>query len=221
MAVTRDEQEQYDALLRAGARRLTGHGRRLFQAEVCLALCGGNARRAERRFGWGRENVATGLGEYRSGIRCVERFDTRGRRRAEDADPRLGRDIREVVDPRTHADPELKSDRLYANLTAAEVRQALVAEKGWREQDLPGERAVRSILNRLGYRLRRVRKGKPLKKVPETDAVFANVKAAREQYRGEQARGDPGTLEISVDAKAKVAIGEYARGGKNPSRNGR
>jgi len=32
------------------------------------------------------------------------------------------------------------------------------------------------ILNRLGFRLRNVVKSKPLKKVPQTDAIFANVK---------------------------------------------
>ena len=213
MDVTQDPQGRYDELLQSAARRLTGHDRRVFQAEVCLTLCGGNPRRAERRFGWGRENVAVGLRERETGIRCVERFDTRGRRRAEDQNPQLGRDIRAIVDPRAHADPALKSDRLYSNLTAGEVRQALVSERGWRDEDLPGERAVRSILNRMGYRLRRVRKGRPLKKVPETDAVFANVKAARERYRG-----DPEALEVSVDAKAKVAVGDYVRGGKSPGR---
>jgi hypothetical protein len=32
------------------------------------------------------------------------------------------------------------------------------------------------ILNRLGYRLRKVVKAKPLKKLKETDAIFENVK---------------------------------------------
>jgi len=31
------------------------------------------------------------------------------------------------------------------------------------------------ILNRLGFRLRRVQKAKPLKKVLETDAIFDNL----------------------------------------------
>ena len=32
------------------------------------------------------------------------------------------------------------------------------------------------ILNRLGFRLRNVVKSKPLKKLPETNAIFDNVK---------------------------------------------
>jgi hypothetical protein len=55
--------EQYDALIRSGARRLTGYQRRLFQAEVATVLCGGCPRQAERRFGWGRDTVEKGLHE--------------------------------------------------------------------------------------------------------------------------------------------------------------
>ena len=33
-----------------------------------------------------------------------------------------------------------------------------------------------------------------------------------------EARDDPEALEISVDTKAKVALGDYVRGGKNPDR---
>ena len=76
---------------------------------MAVALCGGSARRAERRFGWGRDAVGTGLHELATGIRCVDNFPARGRVRAEDADPTLATDIRDVVEPRTHADPELKT----------------------------------------------------------------------------------------------------------------
>ncbi len=47
------DQETYHALLRSAARRLTGHERRLFIAEVTTTLCGGSPRRSERLFGWG------------------------------------------------------------------------------------------------------------------------------------------------------------------------
>src|SRR3954471_4016283 len=94
----------YDALIRSGARRLTGYQRRLFQAEVATALCGGCARPAERRFGWGRETVEKGLHETRHGVRRLEDFAARGRRRSEEEDPRLAADIRAIVEPHTYAD---------------------------------------------------------------------------------------------------------------------
>jgi hypothetical protein len=202
--------ERTDALIRSGARRLTGYQRRAFQAEVAIALCDGNPRQAERRFGWGRETVEKGLHEHRTGLRCLEDFVARGRRRVEDRDQQLAADIRQIVEPHSYADPSLRSSRRYTNLSAAEVRAALLA-RGHPEADLPAERTMRNILNRMNYRLKRIRKGVPLKKVEQTDAIFANVQAAREE-----ARDDPGTLEISMDTKAKVALGDYVRGGKNP-----
>jgi hypothetical protein len=204
--------EPLDALIRSGARRLTGFRRRAFIAEVAAAVCDGSPRQAERRFGWGRDTVAKGLHEARRGMRCVDNFAARGRRRSEDKDPRLAADIRAIVEPHAYADPELKSARRYTNLSAAEVRDALIAQ-GHPAERLPSERTMRDILNRMNYRLKRVRKGKPLKKTPETDAIFANVKAVRDEVRD-----DPETLEISMDAKAKVALGDYVRGGKDPDR---
>jgi hypothetical protein len=207
-----DSRERLDALIRSGARRLTGYRRRQFQAEVATELCGGSPRLAERRFGWGRDTVETGLNELRSGMRCREDFAAKGRQRSEQKDPQLAADIRVIVEPHAYADPELKSARRYTNLSAGEVRAALIT-RGYAEEGLPSERTMRDILNRMNYRLKRIRKGKPLKKTKETDAIFANVKAVQQQVRG-----DPEALEISMDTKAKVALGEYVRGGKNPDR---
>jgi transposase len=208
--------ERYDAMLQAAAKRLRGHQRRLFLAEVTLTLCDGNTRQAERRFGWGRDTITKGLHELQQGIRCVENFAARGRPRWEEVDPQRAQDIRAVVEPFTQADPELKSERRYTNLTAKELRQRLQAERGYAEEDLPGERSMRDILNRMGYRLKRIQKAKPLKKTPQTDAIFANVHAAQEEIKN-----DPTTLGISIDTKAKVNEGDYSRGGKKPDRFGR
>ncbi len=205
-----DTQDTTDRLFQLAAQQLTGHHRRLFQAQVCLTLCDGNPRLAERRFGWGRHTVAKGLRETQSGVPCPDSPGQRGARRSEDKNPQLAADIRALVEPQTYADPELKSCRRYSNLSAAEVRAALTV-RGYHEDDLPSERAMRDILNRLGYRLKRVQKGKPLKKTEDTDAIFANVQAVRQEVAD-----DPDTLHISVDTKAKVAVGDYVRGGKMP-----
>jgi transposase len=204
-----------DALLRSAARRLTGHQRRLFMAEVAVQLCGGSARRAERRFHWGRQTVAKGLHEFQQGIRCLDDFRGRGRSRLEEQNPQLAQDIRALAEPHTQADPELKSDRRYANLSAAEMVQLLQTQKGYAPEKLPSVRTMRDIMNRLGDRLKRLQKAKPLKKTKQTDAIFANVQAVRAAVQG-----DPAILEISMDTKAKVHEGDYARGGKNPERRG-
>src|SRR4051794_39684549 len=201
--------EQLEELIRSAARRLRGHQRRLFQAEVATHLCGGNPRLAERRFGWGRDAVATGLQEARLGIRCAEGFAARGQQPSEAKDPQLAGDIRAIVEPCTQADPELKSDRRYTNLSAAEVLKALKDDYGYAEERLPGERTMRDMLNRLGYRLKRIQKGKPLKKAKDNDATLPNVAAARNQ-----SDHDPETLEVAIDPKAKVNEGDSSRGGK-------
>jgi len=201
---------RHDALLLAAAKRLQGHQRRLFLAEVTLQLCDGNPRQAERRFGWGRDTVSKGLHELQQGIRCLENFAARARPRWEEKNPQLAQDIRAIVEPHTQADPELKSARRYTNLSAAEVLQALLANPGYADQNLPKERTMRDILNRMNYRLQRVQKAKPLKKTKQTDAIFANVAAVQQEVKS-----DPAALEISIDTKAKVSEGDYGRGGKN------
>ena len=201
----------YEKLIRSAARRLTGHQRRLFQAEVAQALCAGSPRATERRFGFDRHAVATGQHEARAGLRCLENFAARGKLPCEVQDPQLAADLRTLGEPHTQADPEVKSARRYTHLSAREVRQQLKSQPGYDDDRLPSERTLRDVLNRLGYRLKRIQKAKPLKKTKDTDAIFANGAACREQYQH-----DPETLEISSDAKAKVHEGEYSRGGKMP-----
>lgn len=208
--------DRSDRLITLAAKTLTGHERRLYIAEVTVELCAGNPRRSEERFGWGRGTAAKGLRERATGIRCLENFAARRRRSWEEQNPQLAVDIRTIVEPKTQTDPELKTSRRYTNLSAREVREALVKQKGYRTDEVPAERTLRDILNRMNYRLKRIQKGKPLKKIPETDAIFANIAAVKAT-----ARADPETLEISIDTKAKVGLGDYSRGGKNPDRCGR
>src|ERR1700692_5110755 len=106
-----DEQreELYVQLIRSAARRLTGHERRAFVAEVTQTLCADSPRQSERLFGWGRETVALGIHERDAGIRCQESFCQRGRKRTEDKDPKFLQDIRELVEPHTQTDPQLKN----------------------------------------------------------------------------------------------------------------
>ena len=50
---------------------------------------------------------------------------------------------------------------------------------------------------------------KPLKKIPETDAIFTQVAAANQA-----ADADSHVLRLSIDSKAKVKIGNLSRRGK-------
>ena len=206
-----------DDLLIAAASRMTGIQRRVFLAEVCQKLCGGNTRQAERRFGWGRNTIAKGIEEQEldPDAAATRKSGNAGKKRSEEQNPQLAIDIRLIAEPHTHTDPELKTERRYTNLSAAEVRQALL-DRGYSEEEVPSERTMRDILNRMNYRLKRIQKGKPLKKTKDTNAIFENVKAVRAE-----AESDPETLEISIDTKTKVKLGEYDQGGKNANRSRR
>jgi len=204
------------ATFKDAARKLTGHRRRAFQAKVTLDYLKGSARRAETVFGWGREAVQRGLREIQGPWEAPtvaahqNHHDARGRRKTEEKLSRLEEDIRSLVNPQSQVDPKFQSAFAYTRMTAAAVRKALIEDKGYDDESLPGERTIRRILNRLDYRLRRVQKTKPLKKIKETDAIFENVARANRE-----ADEDPTCLRISCDAKAKVEIGEFSRGGQS------
>lgn len=145
------------------ARKLTGFARRQFQAEMAVKYCRASARRAEQVFGWGRDAVRTGLGELRTGIRCVEDFSARGRHKSEEEAPELVPRIHALVEPLSQADPKFQTPLAYTRMTAQAVHQHLQADAAKTGRPVPAERTVYDILNRLGYRLRRVRKTKPQK----------------------------------------------------------
>ena len=68
----------------------------------------------------------------------------------------------------------------YTRLTAKTALEGL-RHKGIEEAALPGPSTMAVILNRLGFRLRPVVKSKPLKKLPETHAIFDNVQKKTKQ----------------------------------------
>jgi len=191
------------------ARGLHGVSRRMFQAEVTREYLDGNARQAERIFGWNRKTVDKGLVEQAFGVELVTPPDARGRPRSEDRDARLGPAIDAEMDEHAQADPKFQTAWSYTRATAANVRQETAARWSEDPASLPSERTFRRMLNRRGIRLRRVQKTKPVRKIPQTDAIFANIARVREE-----SRNDPQVLRISLDTKAKVSIGPFSRRGR-------
>jgi len=61
--------------------KLTGHKRRLYAAELANTYYDGSARKTERSLGVSREVVTLGLKEMETGIRCMENFSSRGRKK--------------------------------------------------------------------------------------------------------------------------------------------
>ena len=117
-------------------------------------------------------------------------------------------DICHLAEPESQVDPKFQSDFKYTRITAKAMREALVAKKGWQDKNLPSEKTIGNIMNRLDYRLRRVQKAKPIKKVKETDAIFNNLHKVNKKS---DERED--SLRISIDTKAKVDLCDSSRGG--------
>jgi hypothetical protein len=156
--------EPIKALLKDAASKLTGAKRRAFVARTTIELFDGCARKAERWFGWNRQAITLGMHELRTGIECVGNYQASGRRKTEETMPELEGDIRSIADRESHADPRLKTTLAYTRLSASAVRAALIEQKGYSEDELPSVRTISTVLNRLGYRLRSVRKTVPPKK---------------------------------------------------------
>ncbi len=129
--------------LRLAATQMSGPTRRAFEAEMAVKYCGGNPLLAETLFGWGRQTVALGLAERRTGFMC---------------------------------------------LGAQAALQAL-EEQGYSKAHLPSPSTMAEVLNRMGFRLRKVVKAKPQKKIKETDAIFDNIKKKMTKP-GQQARSN-------------------------------
>jgi hypothetical protein len=203
-------EEQHIATIKDAAQKLTGGKRRAFQARVVLDYLNGSARRAETVFGWARRTVMLGLHELRTGITCVDNTAARGNRPTEEKRPQLAEDMRALAEPHSQVDPKFQSSFCYTRMTAKAMRQALIDKKSWQDGQLPCANTIGNILNRLGYRLRRVQKAKPVKRVRATEAIFDNV---HRENQASDARED--SLRISMDTKAKLHVGAFSRGGKS------
>ena len=194
--------------IRLAASGMTGAARRAFMAEMTLKYCGGSARQAESVFGWSKYAVATGLGEKRTGIVCLgAQSPNSGRLPWEKKEPEAAEYLRRVADANSQQDPTFQSSLTYTRLTAEAAAEAL-RDGGFGDNQIPSPSAMAEILNRMGYRLRKVVKAKPLKKIEETDAIFENV-----AERDRQACDDANVIRLSVDCKATVRIGDISRGG--------
>ncbi|MGJ5634906.1 ISAzo13 family transposase [Nostoc sp. CALU 1950] len=197
-------------LLKETAHQLRGAAKRKFIAQTVVALGHGGQSLAERELGWNRVTIGKGIKELNSGITCVDNYQGRGRKKAEEHLPTLLEDIKKLVDSQSQIDPSFKSQRLYTRLGASVVRHQLIEKFGYVEEELPTSETIRVKLNDLGYRLKRVAKIQPQKKFPETDAIFEQLAIVHQETSE-----DPSVLRLSLDAKARVNIGSFDRGGRN------
>jgi hypothetical protein len=162
--------------LRLASSKMTGATRRAFQAEMTLKYCHGSARLAETMVGWSREAVEVGLAEHRTGIICLGAHSAfSGRKRWEEQYPEAAAVLRQLAEAHAQQDPTFRTTLAYTRLTAKAARDTLRAH-GVAAEHLPSPSTMAAVLNRMGYRLRKVLKAKPQKKLKATDAIFDNLK---------------------------------------------
>lgn len=154
MQVSEAEKEMYIET----AKQLKGPARRLYMARVVKVLGEGGAWVASQEFGWDRNTIRKGTRELETGFICYDNYAARGRRRTEERLPHLLDDLRMIAEQHSQTDPKFQSTRLYLRLSAASVRQQLIEQKGYTDEQLPSAEVIRQRLNELGYNLKRVKK---------------------------------------------------------------
>ena len=143
---------------------LKGVAKRVFMANVVNAYGRGAQTEAEKVLGWCRTTIRKGQCEVKSKINCIDNFCARGRKKAEEKNPKLLEHIRQVVDNEIQADPAMNSERVYIRMTANAVRKQLKKRFEYTDDELPARITVSRKLNQMGYFLKKVRKTIPKKR---------------------------------------------------------
>ncbi len=150
--------------MRIASSKMYGAYRRSFQAQMSLKYCDGSARKAERIWGWGRDNVQLGLEEERTGIICLgtQSFSS-GVKKWEEKYPEVSTALQEIAEAHCQQEPSFQTSIAYTRLTASEAI-AQLKKRGFSQEEIPAPSTMAIILNRMGYRLRKIVKAKPQKK---------------------------------------------------------
>ena len=195
--------------------KTSGTKRRRFIAEMSLKYCKGQPRLTETVFGWSREAVKTGLGEERTGIICIGSQSSHcGNKRWEEKHPKMAKFLCGLAEEHGQQDPTFQSACAFTRLTASSACKAL-KKVGYPDDDIPALSTMSEVLNRLGYRLRKIVKAKPQKKIKETDAIFDNVHSKDQEAQ----ESELNVKRVSMDCKATVKIGKSSRGGQTRGDN--
>jgi len=72
---------EYISSLKSGINLLTGYSKRCYVAELSVKYFDGSPTKTERGLGVNRKMVKTALKEQETGIRCLENFQGRGRKK--------------------------------------------------------------------------------------------------------------------------------------------
>jgi len=146
------------------AKNLKGSARRKFMAGIVASMGYGGISYCARELGWDPKTMQKGRQELESGIDFPDATHNQGRKRVEESLPRLLEDMQSILDGQSQTDATFRSQRLYTRLSVREVREQLIAQKGYTDEKLPRDEVLRQRINGLGYKLKAVKKNQPKKK---------------------------------------------------------
>lgn len=137
------------------------------------------------------------------------RDETRGRKKAEDQNPDLISQIKEITRKYEKTDSHFKTESLFLDLTLKNLRKELITKYNYSEKECPCENTLSRILKGLGYKIQKVKKTIVQNKIPETDAIFENVNETKQfiDLSGNE------VAVISIDDKARKIIGNISANG--------
>ena len=127
-------------------------------AQVAQDYFQASPRKAESQLAWSRKAIATGLKELETGITCGDNYRARGRKKTEEILINLEEEIKSLGSTYSPADPKFQSTFAYAKISARAVEEALIEEKGDKDEELPCRQTIGDILNRMAYRLKKHKK---------------------------------------------------------------
>jgi len=151
---------------------LKGSKRRIALAKISEAIGKGGQTVVAKGFKVSRDTVRKGLYELKSEITIVDNFNARGRKNIEEKLLGLLEDITDIVDSQSQTDPSFKTTRLFTRITVKEVRNQLIKQKNYEDADLPTNQTLNNKITKLGYKLKKVQKVKPLKKLEQTPVIL-------------------------------------------------
>ena len=185
---------------------LNERSRRIWAASEAIALGHGGIATVQRATGIAKTTVRRGIDEIKNGENEKNpgsrvRRKGAGRKKLEDCDSKLVRELESLVNPETRGDPE--SPLLWTTKSTRKLAGAL-AERSFTVSHVK----VAQLLKSLGYSLQAPRKTNEGKSHPDRDEQFKYINSQTKEF---QNRGLP---VISVDAKKKELIGKFANGGR-------
>jgi len=190
--------------------KLKSSDRRISLAKIAEQYGYGSKTLIAKEFNVGRDTIRKGMLELKTNKPIEDAHNKKGRKNILHKLPNFYNDIQEILESQSQIDPKFQSERLYTKLTVKAIRKELTDSKGYTEEELPSNQTINNKVNALGFKLKKIQKTKPIKKIEETDLIFDNLKKVHETIKHTDR-----VLRLSIDAKDKVKIGYFSRGGKN------